>query len=97
MTSLAEASVTSICDSPARATEMTVAASQELAHTISGGEAHLPISCLEKVGLECLKSHFLSVERFGSARSWAGSAAAIPDVFMTGWYDVRPTAALPVC
>ncbi len=29
-------------------------------------------------------------------RSCAGSAAVIPDVFMTGWYDARPAAALPV-
>jgi len=29
-------------------------------------------------------------------RSWAGSAAVIPDVFMTRCYDVRPATALPV-
>ena len=41
---------------------------EELADTISNREAHLPISCLEKVGLECLKSHLLNVERFGSVQ-----------------------------
>ena len=38
------------------------------ADTISDREAHLPVSCLEKVGLQCLKSHFLDVERFGPAQ-----------------------------
>ena len=47
------------------------------------------MSCLEKVGFECLKSHFLKVERLARPGSWAGSAAMIPEVFMTGWYDVR--------
>src|SRR6185437_3674755 len=63
---------------------------------ISDREAHLSICCREKAGLQCLKSHFLDVERFGPPRSWAGSAAVIPDVFMTRWYDVRSAAAPPL-
>ena len=31
---------------------------EQLVDTISNREAHLPISCLEKVGLECLESTF---------------------------------------
>jgi hypothetical protein len=36
--------------------------------TISDREAHLPVSGLEEAGLERLESHFLNVERFGSAQ-----------------------------
>ena len=35
-------------------------------------------------------------ETLARPTSCAGNAAVIPDVFMTGWYDVRPAAALPV-
>src|ERR1700733_3301942 len=41
---------------------------EELVDAISDREADLPISCLEKVGLGRLKSHFLNVERFGSVQ-----------------------------
>ena len=48
--------------------EPTEVLTEVLTDTISDREAHLPISCLEKVGLEWLKFHFLNVERFGSVQ-----------------------------
>ena len=63
---------------------------EELADTISNREAHLPVSCLEKVGLECLKSHFLNVERFGSVQVLCRQRRRNPRRLHTGWYDVRP-------
>ena len=48
--------------------EPTEVPTEVLTDTISDREALLLTSCLEKVGLECLKFHFLNVERFGSVQ-----------------------------
>jgi len=55
---------------------------EELVNTVSNGEAHTSIACLEKVGLDRLKSHVLDVDALARPRSSAGSGAVIPDVFI---------------
>lgn len=47
----------------------------------------MPVPCLEKVRLKRLKSYFLNVEPLARPKSCAASAAVIPVVFVTGWYD----------
>jgi hypothetical protein len=55
--------------------EPTEVPTEVLTDTISDREALLLTSCLEKVGLECLKFHFLYAERLARSRSRAGSVA----------------------